>query len=278
LVDGNYREFDSEEAVLAALRKESGKGVPGNSTGAAKIIWQFVDEVKVNDVVIASKGYNDVLGIGVVTSEYLPPKSGRNPLRSDTSTHRHHVRLVNWIIAKSVHLTGNRFFIQSTIWPLNDAKLNRIQQVYAAAHPDLKTKLEQVLIGYRNGVSGVLPEEVPDARDLIEGAVHKITVNAYERNPEAREKCIATHGTACCICGFNFGATYGPDAEGYIHVHHLRALSEVNGEYVVDPIEDLRPVCPNCHAAIHLGGGCRSIAKVKKLLRRASARRIGGTL
>jgi hypothetical protein len=25
-------------------------------------------------------------------------------------------------------------------------------------------------------------------------------------------------------------------------------------------------VCPNCHAVIHLGGGCRSIEQVKELL------------
>ena len=51
-----------------------------------------------------------------------------------------------------------------------------------------------------------------------------------ERNPEARRRCIAAHGTACCICGFSFGAVYGPEAEGYIHVHHIRPLAQVGGE------------------------------------------------
>ena len=45
--------------------------------------------------------------------------------------------------------------------------------------------------------------------------------------------------------------TYGEVAEGLIHVHHLRSLSEVGEEYIVDPIADLRPVCPNCHAVLH---------------------------
>ena len=35
-------------------------------------------------------------------------------------------------------------------------------------------------------------------------------------------------------------------------VHHLTPLSEIEEEYEVDPINDLRPVCPNCHAIIHL--------------------------
>jgi 5-methylcytosine-specific restriction protein A len=43
-------------------------------------------------------------------------------------------------------------------------------------------------------------------------------------------------------------------------------LSEVSGEYIVDPVEDLRPVCPNCHAVLHLGGSCRSIENVKQSL------------
>jgi predicted HNH restriction endonuclease len=91
-------------------------------------------------------------------------------------------------------------------------------------------------------------------------------VNAYERDPEARMRCIAAHRTDCCICGFSFGAAYGPEADGFIHVHHVKALSEVGGEYVVDPVKDLRPVCPNCHAVLHLGGQCRTIAKVKRIL------------
>jgi 5-methylcytosine-specific restriction protein A len=28
-------------------------------------------------------------------------------------------------------------------------------------------------------------------------------------------------------------------------------ISDVGEEYVVDPIRDLTPVCPNCHAMLH---------------------------
>jgi len=33
-----------------------------------------------------------------------------------------------------------------------------------------------------------------------------------------------------------------------MHGHHLQPLSSVDSTYEVDPIRDLRPVCPNCHA------------------------------
>jgi hypothetical protein len=111
-----------------------------------------------------------------------------------------------------------------------------------------------------------LPEEVPAGMAYSEGSIRRVEVNRYERDAEARLACIAAHGTVCCVCGFSFGAAYGAEADGYIHVHHVRPLAEAGGERAVDPVEDLRPVCPNCHAVLHLGGQCRSIERVRDLL------------
>jgi predicted HNH restriction endonuclease len=99
----------------------------------------------------------------------------------------------------------------------------------------------------------VFPDELEEeeAKGLPEGAVFKRLVNAYERNPLARQKCLKKYGTNCYVCGFSFVAIYGEAMNGFIHVHHLRQLSEVGKDYKVDPIADLRPVCPNCHAVIH---------------------------
>jgi hypothetical protein len=112
-----------------------------------------------------------------------------------------------------------------------------------------------------------LPEEVTVSGRLMEGAVCQIVVNAYERNTVARARCIAHYGPSCVACGFNFGAVYGPLAEGFIHVHHVKPLSEIGVEYEVDPVADLRPVCANCHTVIHLGGECRGIEEVGRLMR-----------
>jgi 5-methylcytosine-specific restriction protein A len=131
--------------------------------------------------------------------------------------------------------------------------------------PQVAEAIEQ--LGWVSSAEFTIPEEVPSDVVLVEGAVRRVTVNGYERNPEARRRCIAAHGSNCCICEFNFGAVYGSETEGYIHVHHVRSLSEIGGEYEVDPVEDLRPVCPNCHAVLHLGGRCRSIEEVRQLLR-----------
>jgi hypothetical protein len=111
-----------------------------------------------------------------------------------------------------------------------------------------------------------LPEELPSGLQLFEGAVRQVLVNAYERNANARMLCIAHYGRECVVCGMNFGTVYGPLADGFIHVHHIRKLSEIGREYIVDPIVDLRPVCPNCHAVIHIGGESRSVDEVRRLM------------
>ncbi len=114
-----------------------------------------------------------------------------------------------------------------------------------------------------------LPEEVEHPKTIYEGAVRSIAVNSYERSPEARRKCIEHYATTCTVCGFDFAATYGGVAEGLIHVHHMKELSEIGEEYEVDPINDLRPVCPNCHAVIHRRKPAYSLKEVKAFLWRA---------
>ena len=109
-------------------------------------------------------------------------------------------------------------------------------------------------------------EELGVEEPLVEGASFTVQVSAFERNPVARQKCIAHYGTGCSVCGFNFGTSYGSSADGYVHVHHLKPLASIGEEYVIDPIKDLRPVCANCHAVIHLRRPPYSIEEVKVML------------
>jgi hypothetical protein len=112
----------------------------------------------------------------------------------------------------------------------------------------------------------VLTEELLTPADYFEGATVSVTVNSYERNPKARAACLRHYGLSCVICGFNFVDRYGTAAEKIIHVHHVTPLHTVGGQYVVDPINDLRPVCPNCHAVIHSKSDALTIEKVKSML------------
>lgn len=110
------------------------------------------------------------------------------------------------------------------------------------------------------------PEEIMNVATLREGAARQILVNAYERNPEARKLCIEYYGTSCSACDFNFEDKYGEMGKDFIHVHHLKPLADVREEYIVDPVNDLRPVCANCHAMIHKKKPAYTVEEIQELL------------
>ena len=100
----------------------------------------------------------------------------------------------------------------------------------------------------------IYPDEIDEKdtnKPFSEGAKKSVTVNVYERNPKARIECIEHHGYSCTVCGCNFEKVYGDIGKGFIHVHHLVPLADTNEEREVNSIEDLVPVCPNCHAMLH---------------------------
>jgi len=115
-----------------------------------------------------------------------------------------------------------------------------------------------------------LEDEITKPLAYPEGSTRRISVNVYERNPKARAECIAHYKAKCRICGFDFEEQYGNVGKGYIHIHHTKPLSEIGEEYEVDPIEDLMPVCPNCHAIIHKRKPPYNIEEVKAFLNTTS--------
>jgi putative restriction endonuclease len=110
------------------------------------------------------------------------------------------------------------------------------------------------------------PEEVAAANDLVEGKVQLVAVNVFERNAKARAACLQHYGFICSVCDFNFEKFYGEIGREFVHVHHLKPLSEIGEEYKIDPIKDLLPVCPNCHAMLHRKTPTLTIAELKNLI------------
>ncbi|MGA2233330.1 MAG: HNH endonuclease, partial [Tepidisphaeraceae bacterium] len=80
--------------------------------------------------------------------------------------------------------------------------------------------------------------------------------------------CKAHYGTKCTVCKFDFRKRYGEIGSGFIHVHHLRQHSTIRRRHNVDPIRDLRPVCPNCHAMLHRNGPKKPMLTIEQLRRR----------
>ncbi len=73
----------------------------------------------------------------------------------------------------------------------------------------------------------------------------------YERNPVLRRKAIAIHGTVCFACDFDFKQIYGEHGNGFVEIHHVKPLFEVGKAHIVDPKNDLIPLCSNCHRMVH---------------------------
>jgi 5-methylcytosine-specific restriction protein A len=115
--------------------------------------------------------------------------------------------------------------------------------------------------------ANLYPDEVSQNQAHVEGAIQTIQVNRYERDPSAREECIKHFGATCQVCQIDFSHAYGALGEGFIHVHHLVPLSDIAAQYVVNPITDLIPVCPNCHAMIHRRTPPFSVIELRAIIR-----------
>jgi len=134
-------------------------------------------------------------------------------------------------------------------------KVNWSPQASGMSIPDdIAPQLEKEWANFLNretpAPQPVYPDEIDSTVYFHEGTPKQVTVNVYERNPEARAICIQRYGAICSVCSLDFGKKYGEIGKGFIHVHHLKPLSVRKG-YELNPIKDLRPVCPNCHAMLH---------------------------
>lgn len=84
-----------------------------------------------------------------------------------------------------------------------------------------------------------------------EGERVETLTTRVERSLLNRSICLAFHGYTCKACTTNLREKYGDVAYQFIHVHHLFPAAE-RGVCNPDPINDMIPLCPNCHEIAHL--------------------------
>lgn len=146
--------------------------------------------------------------------------------------------------------------------------LDKLEE-YSPAPPDLNWG--SPVIRYWTGPGGFSDQPYPDEPDseatFPEGAVTEVKVNRYERSRGARAACISYYGAVCKGCGMDFLARYGERGRDFMHVHHLLPLKQIKKAYKVDPIADLRPICPNCHAMIHRREPMLSMEELQAIVR-----------
>lgn len=92
----------------------------------------------------------------------------------------------------------------------------------------------------------------PAERELTEGERKHTEYERLHRNPALRQACINKYGYQCQCCGMNFAEMYGELLGArFIEVHHLQMLSTYDESRPQDYVENLVPLCANCHAMIH---------------------------
>lgn len=120
-------------------------------------------------------------------------------------------------------------------------------------YEDVKTAIDDITI---NKDKKVLPiEEI-----VSEGKIVIRNIQTRERSSQLRKIAIEhfTHNNKiyCNCCGFNFpsfyGEYYGKDC---IEIHHIKPIFQYQEEtfeqLIYKALNNLLPVCPNCHRVIH---------------------------
>ena len=79
------------------------------AANSARSVHAFVRDIQPGDRVFANAGKSSCKGIGIVTSDYLPPKHKKNPFRNQNENAQ--VRLVDWQLDASVDLPEHFFNI-----------------------------------------------------------------------------------------------------------------------------------------------------------------------
>jgi hypothetical protein len=200
--------------------------------------------------------YTEYVGIIKQVREFLKSKDANTSLLDAHS----------FLYILGSQMKAERFPLTSQVGITLDEPLNsgtNSLQDDKGQHQDSEDRCEAEIVLYDEHLAEEFSESTSE--QLFEGAKRTITINAYERNPKARQLCIEYWKPFCVVCEFNFEDRYGELGKGFIHVHHLIPVSQIGDSYEIDPIKDLRPVCPNCHAMLHRQERTLTIEELKSI-------------
>lgn len=94
----------------------------------------------------------------------------------------------------------------------------------------------------------------PKEREMTEGEKKHVEFETAHRNPKLRQACLDKYGYQCQCCGMDFASMYGEElGANFIEVHHLQMISTYDENRPEDYVENLVPLCSNCHSMIHHG-------------------------
>jgi 5-methylcytosine-specific restriction protein A len=108
-------------------------------------------------------------------------------------------------------------------------------------------------------------------KEYLDGNLRQKLTSEYERNMQARIACIEHYGYICQVCKISMEKIYGDVGKHFIHVHHKKFLSHIKKGHMVNPINDLITLCPNCHSMLHrkIEGKYLSVLELAKRIKQS---------
>ncbi|HAJ80191.1 MAG TPA: hypothetical protein DCO75_10525 [Fibrobacteres bacterium] len=266
---GNLRinpiEFASKDEYRVALERK----YSGDNTHAANTIYDF-SNIPTDDVIIIARGYKPSQEKPVHIYGIAQAGIFIFDIKSNWWIFKRKTQIYPWPFGISQSVMANIFGIDSCLrtlhGPFSFSIFNRFCKVINF-HYGFS---DEVLICDHSNEPVIIPHskrsfclDELDSAPFSEGSRKKTFIDAYERNPKARKACIEYYGFHCQVCGMLFSDIYGKAGKEVIQVHHLKPIYKSKRERIINPINDLIPVCANCHVIIHTRKPPYSIREIK---------------
>ena len=165
----------------------------------------------------------------------------------------------------------------STIHEITDKGRSLYESQKAGLLPLFSFELEKTRRVLSRMAEGGKVAVLTDETVISEGGVIEMTKrHVRQRSRELRDAAIE-HYTKngyieCSACSFEFSRAYGPAGKKYIEIHHLTPICEYEGNVKLDlarAIENVAPLCANCHRVVHLHNPILAVEEVRNSLRAA---------
>ena len=158
------------------------------------------------------------------------------------------------ILVNSMPISTDDVASWPAVWKKFEAQVKKMPVSYDDNVPevDIIEEWTGMMMGMILSLTEIVAiEDEKPVLGFKEGASIRYDANRYERNPLNRKLCLDAMGYRCHICGMDFEKIYGEIGHHFIHVHHIIPVSQLGPDYIIDPLHDLVPVCPNCHSMLH---------------------------
>ncbi|MDB5322755.1 MAG: hypothetical protein JWN40_4386 [Phycisphaerales bacterium] len=177
-LDGtDLTKFKSQQEIKDSLIDRGRKG------GFSISMWRFLNDVHPGDVVVANKGRNRVMGVGIIKSDYLPPGHPENPREKYSQ-----IRKVDWIVSDPLQMPPEFFGggQPPTVRELSAAQWTSIKGAYAVNSPASGDALAKLSVNtFRQSAT---KQRVPDQRLTGLEAIAKCAKNILLYGPPGTGK------------------------------------------------------------------------------------------